>query len=111
MTHIIDNIDIENNLKYGTNSPYLSSTVTTNNGSLTLTVSSNFVQVITGSATGYSVVLPDATTLTNGWKYEIYNNSSQTITLKDKTGTSLGTISQTSVGYIILESNSTTAGS
>lgn len=110
MTHFINDIKIENNLTYSTNSPELDSVATTTDGTFAMTVTDHFVQVLTGSATGFSVVLPDATTLTNGWKYEIFNTSSQTVILKDKTGTSLGTISQTTVAYVMLQSNATTAG-
>ena len=106
MTHIVDNVNVESNLTYVTNSPGLTSTSTTLNGTDTLTTASSFVRIYTGTSTGYSVILPDATTLTNGWKYDIFNESSQPILIKDKIGTILATVAQTSVGRGILESNS-----
>ena len=106
-----DHVHRVDNLTHSSLSPRVTETASTLNGTLTLTASSNFEQIITGSATGYSVVLPNATTLTDGWKYEIYNTSSQPITLKDGSGATLGIISQTAVGFGILQYNTTIAGS
>lgn len=110
MTHIIDSINVENNLTYNTNSPGVTSKATTLNGSDVLDVNSSFIRIYTGTATGYSVVLPDATTLTDGWKYDIFNESLAPILVKDKVGTVLATVAQTSVGRGILESKATVAG-
>lgn len=90
--------------------PYLTSTATTASGTLTLVKTSNSIQFFTGTAAGYSLVLPDATTLTNGWKYEFYNQSSQSITVKTNGGATLFTLAAGSNGFINLQSNSSSAG-
>jgi len=83
---------------------------TTTNGTLTLTVSDTTLQFITGSATGYSVVLPDATTLSIGQHYKIDNTSSQSLTVKDGSGAILFSLSQGSIGEMTLQLNGTAAG-
>lgn len=86
------------------------STATTAAGTLNLSNISNSLQILTGTAVGYSVVLPDATTLVNGHLFEIQNTSSQTVALKTFGGATLFTISQTSVAFIRLQLNGTAAG-
>lgn len=85
-------------------------TILTLNGTLTLTASNKSLQFITGSQTGFSIVLPSALTLFNGWKFEISNTSSQSITVKNGAGVSLGVIAQTSIGYLTLQDNASTGG-
>lgn len=87
-----------------------STTATTLNGTLTLTASSNSLQFLTGTATGYSVVLPDATALFVGRKFEISNQSSQGVTVKTSGGATLLSLGQTSIGYLALQTNGTAAG-
>lgn len=86
------------------------STATTASGTLTLTAASASAQVLTGSATGFSLKLPDATTLLNGQTYELYNQASTAVTLKDGSGATLFTLSQNSVAYGYLQTNGTVAG-
>ena len=83
---------------------------TTLNGTLTLTKTSEVVQFLTGTQTGYSVVLPDATTETIGRWFEIFNMSSQPVTLKTSGGASLGVIGQTSIAYVRLQTQPDAAG-
>ena len=85
-------------------------TATTLNGTKTLTVGSARLQVLTGTATGYSVVLPSALTMIKGEKFEIVNQSSQNVTIKTNGGATLFTLSQTSIGFITLQDASTAAG-
>lgn len=85
-------------------------TATSAAGTLTLTEASNSLQILTGTATGYSVVLPNATTLFNGRKFEIINQGSQNVLIKDNGGTTLLTLGQTSIAYGVLQSNGTTNG-
>lgn len=85
-------------------------TATTLNGTLAMDYMSHSGQILTGTATGYSVVLPDATTLENGWKLEIYNTTTQPVAVKDKAGTLIFSLGQSSVAYIYLQSNATLAG-
>ena len=63
MTHVINDVLVENNITYNTLSPITTSNSTTLNGTLTLTSQSSYTQILTGTATGFSVVRPDATTL------------------------------------------------
>lgn len=86
--------------------------VATTNGNLFLTNLSNTVQFITETipVSGYSVSLPDATTLPNGWNFEIYNRTSNPITFKFNDGTVIGTLSKEAVSSLILQDNSTQKG-
>lgn len=83
----------------------------TANTTTTLTSASNGVLIFTGTTAGQIVRLPDATTLTVGARYELYNTATATIALQDNVGTALETISTIS-GYakVILLDNSTAAG-
>ena len=86
-------------------------TATTLNGTLTLTFpASTTAQFLTGTQTGFSVVMPDATTLTLSAYYKIFNTSSQTVSVKDGGGNLLFTLSQQSIGFLSLQLNGTTAG-
>ena len=108
--HIVDNMKAESNLTYTTNSPVITTTPNTLNGTLTLTVSSSTVQEITGTNTGYSIKLPNATTLTNGWKFEFYNSGLTSIILRYNDSTSFFYIPPGAVALVLLESNTTTNG-
>jgi hypothetical protein len=83
---------------------------TSTNGTLNMAFDQNTVIMLSGSASGYSVVLPNATQVLNGHKWEIYNTTNNTIALKDFGGTTLTTIGQNSVAYVILQSNSVSSG-
>ena len=95
-------------------------TATTTNGTLTLSspiaggqangASSQTMQFLTGSATGYSVQLPSATTLSISAMYIIANTSSQDVTIKDGSGATLFILGQTSIGYCYLQLNPNAAG-
>lgn len=78
-------------------------------GTTTLTAASTAVQVFTGSSS-QTLVLPDATTLTNGKRYWVNNNSSGSITVKSNGGTTIYTFPAGGYGQINLISNSTSAG-
>jgi len=85
-------------------------TATTLNGTLTLTAASTVLQFLTGSASGYSVVLPNATTLTNGQIYVIANTTSNVVSVKNNGGVELFALSQNSIGYLYLQTNTTANG-
>lgn len=85
-------------------------TATTLNGDLTLTAASTSLQFLTGSATGFSVTLPNATTLAVGTHYKIDNTSNQPVQIEDGSGADLFLLAQNSVGELILELNGTAAG-
>ena len=70
----------------------------------------NSLHIVSGSATGYSIKLPDATTQFKGVKYEVANQSSQPISIKDFNGGSLATLNPADVLIATLQSNSTAAG-
>ena len=93
-------------------------TATTLNGTLTISsptaggdvALSKGLQYLTGTATGYSVVLPDATTLSLAAFYQIMNTSTQPVTIKTSGGATLFTLSQASIGYLYLQTNGSAAG-
>lgn len=69
------------------------------------------IHVVEGTATGYSVTLPDATTLFDGRRFEVINNSSENVLLKDNGGNVLATLIQDDAITATLESNATVNGS
>jgi hypothetical protein len=85
-------------------------TATTASGTRTLTSTNKNFQFLTGTAAGYSVKLPDATTIPLTSVYQIANTTNQTISVKDSTGASLFTLGQNSIGYCYLQLNGTAAG-
>jgi len=90
---------------------YISRTqATTASGTLTLNVTDMTLQFLTGTATGYSVVLPDATTLLPGWHYKIDNTTTQPVAIKDGSGAILFTLGESSIAEFTLQSNSSVAG-
>jgi hypothetical protein len=67
----------------------IQNSVTATSGGITnLVATSNQVQVFTGAA-NQTVTLPDATQLYNGWAYDIVNNSTGDITIRDSGLTNL----------------------
>lgn len=83
---------------------------TTAAGTLTLTNADVNLQYLTGSAVGYNIQLPDATTLNLAAYYQIINTSSQSVQIKDGGGVNLFVLSQSSIGYIYLQLNGSAAG-
>lgn len=80
------------------------------NNTLQLSNTSNTAQVFTGTTAGQIVILPDATTLAKGFKFELFNQSTQQIVVKTFDGATLFTLSQTSIAYIMLQDNTTDEG-
>lgn len=111
MTHYIDNSLVEGNITHGSLSPTLLSTPTTLNGTLTLTVTSGFAHVFTGTATGFKIQLPNATTLTKGWRFDFINQSTQTMTVTYNDTTLFSYVLPQSRVAVLLEDNATTNGS
>jgi hypothetical protein len=83
---------------------------TSNNGTLTLTVSDLNLQFLTGTGTNYTVQLPSATTLSLSAYYQIINTSNQVVNVNDGSGTLLFKLGQNSIGFITLQLNVTAAG-
>lgn len=77
---------------------------------LSLTVSSEFLTVFTGSTAGQVIQLPDATTLSNGWGYVIHNGSTVQVTVKDGSGATLFLLNPSIRVVFYLQSNSSSAG-
>lgn len=110
MTHTVDNILVEKNVTHSSYSPMLTSTVTTSMGVYVLTKSSTYLQEITGTATNFTVQLPDATTLTVGWRFEVFNRSAVPFTIDYNDATNVFQAASDSVVTITLENNSTSNG-
>jgi len=68
------------------------------------------LQILTGTQTGYSIVMPSATTLSLSAYYQIINLGSQYVSIKDGSGALLFTLAQNSIGYLWLQLNNSTAG-
>ena len=85
-------------------------TTVSQDGTLTLTSDSTSVHFLTGTASNFSIVFPDATTLQKGQNFEIYNRTNSAITLKYPDGTLIGVLSTESVSSLILQENSDTNG-
>jgi len=85
-------------------------TTTSTSGTLTLDSTSKTMQIITGTAIGYKIRLPDATTLFNGAKYEIVNKSTALVIIEDHLGNLRSEAIADSVASLILQNNSTSAG-
>lgn len=83
---------------------------TTLNGSDIITASDTTIHIAEGTATGYSFVLPDATTLFLGRRFELVNESTETITVKDDGGTVLASLISGDIVSATLENNSTSDG-
>lgn len=86
-----------------------STTIATAAGTTTLTVASTPIQQFTGSTT-QTVVLPAATTLTNGFTYTILNRSTGVVTVNMNGGALLQTMAGGTQAYLVCISNATAAG-
>jgi hypothetical protein len=82
----------------------------TSNSTLTLVASSSISYVFTGTTAGQILKLPDATTLVVGYRYEIWNISTQSITVKNNAASTLTTLSSGSKSVAFLQENSTSNG-
>jgi hypothetical protein len=78
-------------------------------GTTTLTIASTQAQIITGSSTS-TVVLPDATTLYNGWTYLIHNQSTGLLTVNKNGGGLLTTVVAGAFLEVYLTDDTTSAG-
>ena len=85
-------------------------TTTTVNGILTLGTTSPSNQILSGSASGFSVKLPDATTLPAGICFSVWNTTLQPVVLLDGSSLQLLTIPSQSLLSTTLEINGTVPG-
>lgn len=83
--------------------------IATTGTSFVITVASQGIQRFTGTLTE-NVFLPSATTLPVGIQYEIYNDSTQSIVIKNNAGTTLVTVPTLKNTTVTLYNNSTAAG-
>jgi len=79
-------------------------------GTLALTSASTLSQLVSGSTPGQIVKLPDATTLVNGQRYEIFNFATVSVALQDGSANPLVTIQPAQLVMLRLISNATAAG-
>lgn len=84
--------------------------IATLNGTTVLVQASKTLQILNGTAAGYSFMLPDATTLDKGRKFEIANTNPNAVLLKDNGGAILAVINKDDVVIATLENNSSTSG-
>lgn len=109
MTQYVDNQVVEKQLTMG--QLFLGNrTQALAASTLTLTVADQLMQIFTGSTAAQVVKLPDATTLSKGWKYEFYNQGTVPLSVLDGNNAALVTLAQTSVLLLALVDNSTAAG-
>lgn len=86
-----------------------STTTATAAGTTTLTVTSAPLQQFTGVTT-QTLVLPNATTLTNGWQYQVFNRSTGIVTVNANGGGLLQSMAAATQATFTLISNGTSAG-
>lgn len=85
-------------------------TTATAAGTTTLTNTSTYLQIFTGTLL-QTIVLPVASTLQTGWAFKIVNNSTQTLTVNSSGGNAVGSIlsGMTAIVTCILASGTTAA--
>lgn len=83
--------------------------IVSSGGTTVLTAGSAQNQQITGTLTQI-IQLPDATTLIKGWSFQINNDSTGAVTIKNNGGTTLTTISSGGFGTVLVTDNSTSNG-
>jgi len=110
MTFYIDNTLVEGNLRHTSYSPVRTVSTTTLNGTLVLDNTSSKMQNIVGTAVGYSLRLPDATTLTTGWEFIVSNISALPVTIRYSTGAQLIQITADGKATMSLHDNNTVEG-
>jgi len=104
----VTNLTAGRNITFNNTLPGYTTTATAA-GTTTLTSSSTYHQRFTGSS-GQTVVLPAATTMSQGQGFIIDNDASGVLALQDGSTASLGSVNPGMAVYVFCESNSTTAG-
>lgn len=108
--HYIHDAFIEDELEVGSFVRRPTVTSSTLNGTYVMPSNATSAHIIEGTATGFSLRLPDATSEDLVHEFIIINRNSQNISLRDFSGNLLVTISQTSVCYAYLLENGTPEG-
>jgi len=109
MPLIIDNVTVEGLVDHKSLRTQVLATVSSAS-TLSLTVASEMIQVITGSTSGQIVKLPDATTLTVGYRYEIWNATSVNVTVNDNSSATLLLLAPNERATFILQTATPAAG-
>jgi len=109
MTQFIDNQTVENLLDTRSFRSQVALTVASAS-TLSLTVASELVQAITGSTAGQIVKLPDATTLTVGHRFEVWNATSVNVTVNDNASALLVLLVPNERAFFVLQVASPAAG-
>jgi len=109
MSHIIDNIIVEGIGKIDALSLDLTSTVTAA-GTQTLTASSTSQQVYTGSTAAQLIKAPDATTLSVGHTYFLWNQSTVPVAFQNNTPTTQFTLAAQGRARVTVTDISSAAG-
>lgn len=82
----------------------------TSASTMSLSASSELLMIFTGSTSGQSVNLTDATTISIGHRYEVHNNSTADISIKDNVGAVLTILTAGQRILAILQIAGTAAG-
>jgi hypothetical protein len=82
----------------------------TSNSTFTLTAVSRLLMIYTGTVAGQIVKLPVATTLNNGFRFEVWNTSNQSILINNNSDTTLFSVSASQKTSATLQDNSTSNG-
>lgn len=86
------------------------SVIATSNSTLTLTAASRLIMMFTGTIAGQIIQLPDARTLNIGHRYEVWNSSTQSITIQNASSTALFAPASSQKTWAVLQDNTTLAG-
>jgi hypothetical protein len=90
---------------------YIDMLTTTASGNHNISANDSNIHTVSGTAVDYSVTLPNATLLLTGRRYEIVNQSSETVDLLDFDGGTIVSLISGDTAIVTLEDNGTTAGS
>lgn len=110
MPGAVDRLLIETLLTAGGVGYQPTSTPLSLNGLLTLSETSNCLQFLTGSGTGFSVKLPAANALQLGRHFLIANTTTELVDVKDGAGSVIFQLDQLSIAFIWLETDSSIPG-
>lgn len=109
MSLVIDNVVVEGLLDHSAER-FVPTITVVSASTLTLTVASTLLQFFTGSVAGQIVKLPDATTLTPGYRYELWNQSSQNLTVQDSASGALAMVGASNRMMATLQAAGSAAG-
>lgn len=110
MPHTIDSQIVEDLLQYKSLRTIALVHPTTANGILSLTATSENTVITTGTAFGQVVRLPSATTILAGHRFQLFNSSSQQITVQDGSGAVYFVLTAGSSATVVLRTSGTVAG-